>query len=156
MRMRFTSSICLLIGAILACAAPVLMSGQSGSSNQQANGVLYSQEQQLANAEKHKDKNYFEQKLDDGLIFVAYDGMVFTKSKILESLNYIDVSRYAIKNMKVRSLGGDGGLVTYDLLLTGKIGGHDLPTKQYASSVWVKHGDDWKLVFHQSTPAHHD
>lgn len=154
--MCLRSGIWLLVAVTLLCGTPSRLPAQGASPDQQVSNALHDQEQQLADAEKKKDRNYFQQKLDDNLIFVAYNGLVFTKSKILQSLNYIDVSRYAIKNMKVRSLGADAGLVTYDLLLAGNIAGHNLPAKQYASSVWVKHGDDWLLVFHQSTPAHHE
>jgi hypothetical protein len=47
-------------------------------------------------------------------------------------------------------------LVTYDLNINGKVAGHNLPAKQYASSVWVKPAGQWQLIFHQVTPAHHD
>lgn len=145
---------------LAALVALLLLSGsgrgqQTRASDQQLHDVLYEQEQHLASAEKRKDKSYFEHALDDELIYVAYNGLVFTKAKIVESLNYIDVARYSIQNMKVRALGADAGLVTYDLQLNGSIAGHDLPAKQYASSVWLKRHGDWVLVFHQSTPAHH-
>jgi hypothetical protein len=115
---------------------------------------IYNQEHQLANAEKTKDRHYFEKTLDDKLIFVVYNGLVFTKQKIVQDLTYIDVTRYSIANMKVRALGPEAALATYDLDLNGSIAGHALPTKQYASSVWLKNGE-WRLKFHQSTPAHH-
>ena len=147
----------LLIAAtlLLLCAAP--SSGQqAGAPERQFHRQLYQQEQRLATAEKNQDKPYFQRTLDDNLIYVAYNGMVFTKAKILQSLNYIDVSKYSIENMKVRPLGPNAGLVTYDLLLSGNIAGHDLPAKQYASSVWLRQGSGWVLIFHQSTPAHHE
>jgi hypothetical protein len=116
---------------------------------------LWNEEQKLATAEKQQTRAYFQQKLDNDLIFVAYNGEVFTKNKILQALHYIDVSRYTIQNFKVRPLGPNAGLVTYDLDLNGKIAGHELPAKQYASSVWLKRGAQWVLIFHQSTPADH-
>ncbi len=140
--------------AVLLLAHPSIAQ-QPGPAGDGLQKALYNPEQQLANAEKRQDKAYFQHRLDDSLIFVGYNGLVFTKAKIVKSLNYIDVARYSIENMKVRSLGADAGLVTYDLLLSGNIAGHDLPQKQYASSVWVKKGAGWVLIFHQSTPAHH-
>jgi hypothetical protein len=117
--------------------------------------AVWNQEHQLARAEESKDRSYFEHKLDDDLIYVAYDGLVFTKKQIVSAVRYIDVSRYSIENMKVRSLGPDAALATYDLIAKGSIAWHDLPTKQYASSIWVKSRGDWQLIFHQSTPATH-
>jgi hypothetical protein len=47
-------------------------------------------------------------------------------------------------------------LLTYDLRINEKVAGHQVPQKQYASSVWVKDGGQWKLLFHQgTTPANH-
>lgn len=117
--------------------------------------TIWNQEQSLAKAEKDKDRSYFEHKLDDRIIYVAYDGLVFTKSDIVKAVSYIDVSRYSIENMKVRALGSDAALATYDLVAKGSIAMHNLPDKQYTSSVCVKKGGDWLLIFHQSTPAHH-
>lgn len=117
--------------------------------------TIYNEEHQLAKAEEQKDRSYFERKLDEHLIFVAYNGLVLTKSEIVRGITYIDVSRYAIENLKVRTLGEDAALATYDLKASGSVVGHNLPAKQYASSVWVRSGGDWQLIFHQSTPAHH-
>ncbi len=147
----------------LAAASLLLFSATHGhgqeaatSADRQLRNQLYSQEQQLATAEKRQDKQYFQRALDPNLIYVAYNGLVFTKTKVLQSLHYIDISRYSIENMKVQALGSNAGLVTYDLLLSAKIAGHDLPAKQYASSVWFRRGSSWVLLFHQSTPSHHE
>ncbi len=150
------SRACVVLGTVLLLAAPSVLGQNQRGPHQSVQNILHQQEQQLATAEKRQDKKYFQQKLDDNLIYVAYNGLVFTKDKILQSLNYIDVSRYSIQNTKVRPLGINAGLVTYDLLLNGSIAGHDLPKKMYASSVWVKRGGAWVLIFHQSTPAHHN
>jgi hypothetical protein len=139
----------------LAASVPLSSAQKRPRPGEHLHDVLYNLEQQLANAEKNQDKAYFQRALDNNLVFVAYDGLVFTKTKIVDDLHYIDVKRYSIENIKVRRLGGSAGLVTYDLLLKGSIAGHNLPQKQYASSVWVKRGASWLLIFHQSTPAHH-
>jgi hypothetical protein len=117
--------------------------------------VIYNQEHRLAKAEQQKNRDFFNQSLDDALIYVAFNGLVFTKQQMMRDLTYIDVSDYEMENVKVRALGSSAALVTYDLKLKGKVAGHDLPSKQYASSVWVRDGHDWRLIFHQSTPAHH-
>jgi hypothetical protein len=118
--------------------------------------IIYNLEHQLAQAEKQQDRSFFENELNDRLIYVAFNGLVLTKSKLVSAVSYIDVSHYRIENMKVRVLGADAALATYDLTSGGSLAGHDLPGKQYASSVWVKNGGNWQLIFHQSTPAHHD
>lgn len=136
-----------LIGGGASYAAP--------QPSEQIHNEIFNHEQQLAKAEKNKDRQYFERTLDDKLIFVAFNGLVFTKQKLVSDLTYIDVSQYSIENMKVRDLGPGAALATYDLRLNGSVAGHNLPQKQYASSVWLKVNGEWKLMFHQSTPAHH-
>jgi hypothetical protein len=117
--------------------------------------TLYNLEHQLAGAEKQHNKKFFETSLDNGLVFVAYNGLVFTKGKLLQSMQYIDVNHYSMENFKTRSLGPGAALVTYDLKINATIAGSQLPAKQYASSVWLRKGADWQLIFHQSTPARH-
>lgn len=138
--------------ALLLCASAHTQEKPVSDSLQDA---LFNEEHELAKAEKQQEKSFFEERLDDKLIYVAYNGLVLTKAKIVASLNYIDVSRYTIRNMKVRSLGPDVGLVTYDLVLNGNLAGREFPEEQYAASVWRKQSDTWLLVFHQSTPARH-
>ena len=70
-------------------------------------------------------------------------------------MKYVDVNNYSMENLKIRELGPDAVLVTYDLRINAKVAGTHLPQKQYASSVWLKRAAAWKLVFHQATPADH-
>ena len=117
--------------------------------------TLFNLEHQLAGAEKQHNKKFFETSLDNRLVFVAYNGLVFTKDKLLRSMQYIDVNHYSMENFKTRALGPEAALVTYDLKINATIAGSQLPAKQYASSVWMRKGADWQLIFHQSTPAKH-
>jgi len=118
--------------------------------------TVYNLEHRLALAEKQQDKHFFRQVLDNRLVYVAYNGLVFDKSKLLASMKYVDVNNYSIRNLKVRALGPQAALVTYDLDINANVAGTNLPHKQYASSVWLRQAGEWKLLFHQATPAHHD
>lgn len=142
---------------ILACAG--VSASRAQPHPKRASGslknTLYNLEHQLAGAEKQHNKKFFETSLDNQLVFVAYNGLVFTKDKLLQSMQYIDVNHYSMENFKTRALGPDAALVTYDLKINATIAGSQLPAKQYASSVWVRKGADWQLIFHQSTPAKH-
>lgn len=128
----------------------------SDEPNSELRDQVYNLEHDLAAAEVKQDRDFFQNSLADNFIFVAHNGLVFTKQQIVGSLRYIDVQRYEIQNMKVRQLGPDAALATYDLNIRGDIAGEHLPAKQYASSVWVKTPEGWRLIFHQSTPARHD
>lgn len=129
--MRTTSILCFVLMALPLTAAP---RPDPSSSLQDA---LYNEEQQLASAEKRQDKAYLERVLDDEIIYVAYNGLVLTKAKMVDSMKYINVAQYSIENLKVRRLGAAAGLVTYDLALDAKVAGHGLPA---SSTVWLKRG----------------
>lgn len=118
--------------------------------------TIYNLEHRLALAEKQQNKHFFQKALDNQLVYVAYNGLVFDKAKLLASMKYVDVNNYSIKNLKLRPLGARAALVTYDLDINANVAGTKLPHKQYASSVWLLNAGEWKLVFHQATPAHHD
>ncbi len=128
---------------------------QARNSGGRLQNVVFNLEHKLATAEKQQDKAFFQRTLDDQLVYVAYDGLVFDKSKLLSSMKYVDVKNYSMENLKVRSLGANAALVTYDLRINAHIAGRELPEKQYAASVWVRDNGQWKLMFHQATPAHH-
>jgi hypothetical protein len=140
--------ICVTISTTCAQSHPWSASGK-------VQDAVYNLEHQLAKAEKQHNKKFFETSLDNGLVYVAYNGLVFTKEKLLSSMQYIDVNHYAMENFKTRALGPDAALVTYDLKINAQIAGSQLPAKQYASSVWVRNGNGWQLIFHQTTPAQH-
>ncbi|HKW25496.1 MAG TPA: nuclear transport factor 2 family protein [Terriglobales bacterium] len=112
-------------------------------------------EKDLAQAEQQKNKKFFDQALSPQFLMVAYNGLVLTKAELLSKLNYLNVKRYAMKNFKLRSIGRTGALLTYDLDIQASAAGQHAPAKQYASSVWIREGSHWQLLFHQATPAEH-
>lgn len=125
------------------------------SGDKSLENTLVGNEKQLAESEKTKDPTFLKKALANDMIYVAFNGLVFTKDKIVRDLTWIDVNTYNMENFKVRQLGRDAALLTYDLVEKGNIAGHGLPRKSYASSVWVRKSGKWILVFHQDTPAHH-
>jgi hypothetical protein len=143
--------------AVVVCIG-TLASGAQTSAKRVSGSMqdtVYNLEHRLAQAEKQHNKRFFESSLDDELVYVAYNGLVFTKNKLLTSMQYIDVNHYSMENFKTRALGAEAALVTYDLKINASIAGSQLPAKQYASSVWVRKGGSWELIFHQTTPAEH-
>ena len=116
---------------------------------------LEKQEQQLAGAEKSQSKSSLEDLLSRDLIFVAYNGLVFDQQNLLQKIGYLNLSQYKMENVKLREVGPSAALITYDLLVNANVVGQKLPHKQYASSLWIKQGSRWQLLFHQATPAAH-
>ena len=116
---------------------------------------LYDLEHQFGQALQRKDAGFLSAHTASDFIDVAWNGLVFDKSKLLSDLAYLAISRYEMSNMKFRPLGADAGLVTYDLKIDASAAGKDAPRHQYASSVWVKREGTWMLQMHQVTPADH-
>lgn len=116
---------------------------------------LVNNEKQLTNAEVKKSAPFFQKALAPDFIDVAYNGLVLTKETILKNLQYVNVNGAQMKNFKLRRLGKDAALITYDLDEQASVAGHKTPQKQYASSVWIDQNGHWLLVFHQVTPAEH-
>jgi len=126
-----------------------------GTGSKELENQLVKNEERLASSEKDNDPDFLRKALADDLIYVAFNGWVFTKDKIVRDVRYIDVDQYKMENFKVRHLGPDSAVLTYDLMTKGAIAGRRLPHQLYAASVWVKKGDHWILALHQETPAHH-
>jgi hypothetical protein len=150
---RAMLAIMMLLSLLASTAA-----GQSADSNSDASQLrdkLEQYEKQLSSAEKQQQKSQLRALLDADLVYVASNGMVFSKQNILEKIAYLNLNRYNFDNVKIRRIGENGVLLTYDLRINEKVAGHKVPQKQYASSVWVKDGGQWKLLFHQGTPANH-
>jgi hypothetical protein len=153
----------------LICAIFLLLAGMAVSQTKQASVTdgqprgtapntnslrqqLVANEQQLAQAEKTKNANSLQRELTSDFLFVAYNGKVFTKEKVVKDIHYINVDQYQMENFKVRQLGPDAALLTYDLRIKANVAGDPAPAKEYASSVWVKQHGQWRLVFHQESP----
>jgi hypothetical protein len=53
-------------------------------------------------AERNHDTAAFSRLLRDQLIYVAFNGWVFTKKDVISKMRYIDVEKYDPDNIKVR------------------------------------------------------
>jgi hypothetical protein len=154
---RYVLFLCLSVSMLLAQGpkpaasdSKTVSDGTKGLENQ-----LVKNEKRLATSEENNDGAFLKRALADDVIYVVYNGWVFTKDKILRDVRYIDIHQYKMENFKVRQLDRGAALLTYDLIVQGNIAGHQLPHQLYAASVWVKKGSGWILVLHQETPAHH-
>ena len=127
----------------------------AGEGDKSLESELVASEQRVADSEKNKDRQGLLQALADDFIYVAYNGLVFTKDRIVKELQYINIDQSQMENFKVRQLEPGAAILTYDLMVRGAIAGHDLPQRMYASSVWVRRAEHWILVLHQETPARH-
>lgn len=79
-----------------------------------------------------------------------YSGPV-TRDEQIKSLAELKLTEYKSGKMKIKLLGKEGALVTYDLETKGTFKGKPLPRKNYASAVWVKQAGMWREAYYQET-----
>jgi len=140
---------------ILVALSRVSLAQDSASRGKRVEGELIAREKQLADAERTHDTSVFKKLLRDDLVYVVFNGWVFTKSDVVSKMKYIDVNDYDLSNFKVRVPAPGTALITYDLKAKANIAGRNVPKQQYVSSLWVKGKHNWQLLFHQATPATH-
>lgn len=58
-----------------------------------------------------------------------------------------------LEDFQVVPLSADAALVSYLVSVTAGAGSEDLSGVYRVSSVWVKRGEAWKLIFNQDSPA---
>ena len=155
--MRASSALVLGFALLLGTATAWAAGGPRGSSlsSDSLRDTLTRMEKELAQAEQQKNKQFFDRALSPEFLMVAYNGLVFTKPELLSKLIYLNVKQYKMNNFKVRPIGRAGALLTYDLEIQASAAGRHVPARQYASSVWIREGGHWHLLFHQATPAKH-
>lgn len=149
------SAATLTVVIVIGSAWPAYSQSATSSKVSAVKQELVGDEQALVQAEKRHDSSAFARLLREDLIYVAFNGWVFTKKDLVSKMRYIDVNDYDPANFKVRAPSANTALITYDLKAKASIAGHQLPNAQYVSSLWVRKGKQWQLLFHQATPATH-
>ena len=116
---------------------------------------LIDNEKQFIAAAKKGDVEYLKRTLSDDFSFVGSDGQLYDRQNAIDEMGDGGVELTAY-NMKVITQGDTVAIVTYDVILhIPPVEDQGPPPRyQHWSSVWVKHGDTWKLKFQQTTPTH--
>jgi hypothetical protein len=101
---------------------------------------------------KTKNKDAFAAILADGFTEAEEDGTGFRDAKTeVAEIDQFDLDKYTLTDFKVRPIGSDGALVTYMAEYSGKAAGQPVSEKDALGEVWVRHGNDWKLLHVQET-----
>jgi uncharacterized protein (TIGR02246 family) len=111
-------------------------------------------EKRAFEAWKNKDKQFFEDHMSEAGQYLDLNG-VGGKAQYLKAIieNNCTVSRYSLDNSKVTMLSKDVALLTYRYAHDAVCGGHPEASPLWASTVYVKHGGNWLIAFHQEIPA---
>jgi ketosteroid isomerase-like protein len=87
----------------------------------------------------------------DHAAVTGYYGGAVTRDEQIKSLADLKLTEYKSGKMKIKLLGKEGALVTYELETKGTFKGKPLPLKNYASAVWVKQAGMWREAYYQET-----
>ena len=101
---------------------------------------------------KAKNKDAFAAILADDFTEVEEEGNGFgDKKTILDEIDQFQINQYNLHDFKVKPVGADGALVNYLADYSGSYGGQPVDAKTAYGEVWVKRGNDWKLLYAQET-----
>lgn len=142
----------LVVPALLGC----LCWGQSAAERKKKFAAFeqeaIAREQALAAAEKRHDLDTILAALDRDFLEIAGDGNRYTAADIARYFPDVHVSDVKLDDFRVQYAGRDGALLTYVTHVDATYQGQPLPPTVAVSSLWVRRGRRWKLLFHQATP----
>ena len=102
-------------------------------------------ELRLARPAAREDRGSVAHLIADDFREIGQSGRTYDKARTLASMLDSPHQQIAIEHFTVRELGADHVLVTYRAVTP------DGATLR--SSIWVRRGGAWQIVFHQGTPT---
>lgn len=106
-------------------------------------------EQSLMNAVALGDKAVWDRTLDDSAVFTSEEGMVMTKKELLDSFGPLPPGlkgEIVVRDLTVQELGDDVAIVRFLADESEDVFASRIFVKYRVTDVYVKKGEDWKLV----------
>ena len=104
-------------------------------------------EHQIIEAERTADIEVFERLLASDLVAIGPDGRRHTKTEMLQIFKAIPPKQVSASDFMEVPAGRDAVIVNYVVSQLSATG----ITRHTATSVWVRRGRQWHMVFHQGT-----
>jgi hypothetical protein len=76
---------------------------------------------------------------------------IFGKDTELSEMDQFDLAKYELRDFKMRSADHDAAVMTYTAEYNGRYANVPIQMKAIYGEVWVKSGNDWKLLWVQET-----
>ena len=106
------------------------------------------QEMHLNSTRKNRDR--METLLDPTFKEIGRSGRSYSRNEILDEFkNEKSLPRILVSDANITVVGEDLVLLTYQ----SRHDSSDAPRPTLRSSLWRKHGSDWRICFHQGTAA---
>ena len=100
---------------------------------------------------KTKNKDAFAAILTDDFTELEEANGFGDKKTILDEIDQFQINQYNLHDFKVKPVGADGALVNYLADYSGSYAGQPVDAKTAYGEIWVKRGNDWKLLYAQET-----
>lgn len=117
--------------------------------------TMIGNEKEFIAAAKKGDAAFFRRTLADDFFFVSFDGELASRQDMIDNFSSggVDILPY---DMKVLGISDGVAIVTYDVVFRVPPSQDEGPPPRYQhfSTLWVKHGDMWKMKFQQMTSSH--
>ena len=115
---------------------------------------LIEMEKSLWEAWKNHDSGAFQKALIPESVNVTSMGIQGTEQAVKDAGSTdCKVNSYSVEDTKSTWVGKDAVLLTYKAVQDVACASQKLPSAVWASSLWVKKGNEWKAAFHQETPV---
>lgn len=106
-------------------------------------------ERRLLDPQTRGSKPQLDALIADNFQEFGRSGRMWQKPEIIDSLSQAPDLNVAIDGIQSRQIGNDVVLITY----TSRHIDEESETLTFRSSIWQRHDEPWKIVFHQATPA---
>jgi uncharacterized protein (TIGR02246 family) len=98
----------------------------------------------------HDAKAYGDTMTDDAVLVSASGEVVTGRQKIVADLS-CNVKSFDLADTKLRQLSADIAILTYNLTQDVTCGAEKLPTKAFATAIYVRQGGKWRWTSYQET-----
>lgn len=148
---RFGAIVAMMMGAALLGVPPAVIPARAGQADRAA---LIQTEKHEWDVAKNKDWAAYNQLLAQDFIWIDDGGVVLGRTAFLKYVAALDLTDYAMEDVKVTMFNGSTAMLTYKVTLHGKFGNQAIPpTPSYVSSEYIRRGGHWWNVFTQTTGA---
>jgi ketosteroid isomerase-like protein len=144
----------LALAVVLATSVPSFAADKKQTAGGSIADQIKALDQQSREAALKGDANFLEKHLADSYVSISGNGQQMDKAQVIQSRKNGDVKYDSIdlKSQKVRVY-GNTAVVDDDAMVKATANGQPVSGEYRATFVWVKQGNDWKLVQFQSTPV---
>lgn len=147
-------ALALLTGIAFAADKPAQPQAKTAAKSGDVLQTLSAEEKRLWDAWKNKDTAVLQKLVSDDAVAVSVAGAQ-SKAEFIKEVGGggCDVKSYDLKDLKTTTFAPGTVLLTYKAEQQATCGGQALPPAVYGSSLYLKRGGNWLVVFHQETPA---